>query len=96
MSLGSDHIITCQHILYQDTVNDRTPVLKQLDFNTCHPDLAMPHVQVLHLLPQSVSLQAAQKRQHEQQPPHAFDKIIFNFPHIGLSIKDQVQYHTEY
>lgn len=35
------------------------------------------------------SLQAASKRQHMASLPASFDRIIFNFPHIGLGIKDQ-------
>ncbi|DBA85430.1 TPA: hypothetical protein ACH3X2_006106 [Trebouxia sp. C0005] len=35
------------------------------------------------------SLQVASKKQHVKNLPQAFDRIIFNFPHVGLGIKDQ-------
>ncbi|DBA95072.1 TPA: hypothetical protein ACH3X1_002585 [Trebouxia sp. C0004] len=35
------------------------------------------------------SLQVASKKQHVRKFPTAFDRIIFNFPHVGLGIKDQ-------
>ena len=37
-----------------------------------------------------VFMQSAKNRQRAQHLPDAFDRIIFNFPHIGLGIKDQV------
>ncbi|KAL3163353.1 hypothetical protein ABBQ32_009742 [Trebouxia sp. C0010 RCD-2024] len=35
------------------------------------------------------TLKGAKNRQGAQHLPDAFDRIIFNFPHIGLGIKDQ-------
>lgn len=36
-------------------------------------------------------VQAAYKKQHVRDLPQAFDRICFNFPHVGLAIKDQVE-----
>ncbi|DBA98496.1 TPA: hypothetical protein ACH3X3_012489 [Trebouxia sp. C0006] len=35
------------------------------------------------------TLQVASKKQHVRNLPQVFDRIIFNFPHVGLGIKDQ-------
>jgi len=36
-------------------------------------------------------MQASSKRQHLRDLPQAFDRVIFNFPHVGLGIKDQAR-----
>lgn len=41
-------------------------------------------------------VQLATKKQHLRSLPQAFDRIIFNFPHVGLGIKDQVRLLTKF